>query len=217
LSGFAGGLALTRLRLAALSSMLAPSDSLPTMLESELRVSSADTLSDGQRQAYLDAVNGRLDQLANAVEPIPKRRVTLTGRTTELPITIHRIVDRPVKVVLHLESSKLSFPQNDVVVTLDSPVVQQRIAVKARANGTFPLTVRVLTPQGGIPVAPMTELTVQATTLSGFGVVLSVGALLVLATWWVHHLRRSRRARGVRSATDHHPSSGPPPATLPAP
>jgi hypothetical protein len=102
-------------------------------------------------------------------------------------------------------------------VTLDTETVQQSIAVKARSNGTFPLTVQVLTPSGDTAVAPMTELTVQATTLSGFGVVLTVGALLVLATWWVRHIRRGRRQRGVQSGTRHHPSAGPPPATLPAP
>jgi len=95
--------------------------------------------------------------------------------------------------------------------------VQQRVAVKARSNGTFPLTVEVLTPSGDTAVAPMTELTVQATTLSGFGVALTVGALLVLATWWVRHIRRGRRQRGVETGARHHPSTGPPPATLPAP
>jgi hypothetical protein len=217
LTDFANGLALTRLRLAALASMLPASDSLPAMLEAELRVANADGFTGEQRQAYLDSVNGRLNQLADAVDPIPKRKVTLAGRTTELPITIHRRIDKPIKVRVRLESSKLSFPQNDVLVTLDSDIVQERVAVKARANGTFPLTVTILTPDGDLPVAQPTELTVQATTLSGFGVVLTVGALLVLATWWVRHIRKSRRERAVETGARHHPSAGPPPAALPAP
>ena len=98
---------------------------------------------------------------------------------------------------VHLESPKLSFPDNDVLVTLDAETVQQRVTVKARANGTFPLTVTIMTPEGDVAVAPPTELTVHATTLSGFGVVLTVGALLVLATWWVRHLRRNRRHEGA--------------------
>ncbi len=217
LDDYADGLALTRIRLTSLASMLPPADALPGTLESELRVSSAATLTDAQRQAYLDGVNGRLDTLADAVDPVPRRRVTLTGRTTELPITLHRRIDRPIQVRLHLESPKLSFPENDILVTLDGETVQHRVAVKARSNGTFPLTVQVLSPSGGIPVAPMTELTVQATTLSGFGVALTAGALLVLATWWVRHIRRGRRRRGTELGARHHPSAGPPPGTLPAP
>jgi hypothetical protein len=217
LSQFANGLALTRLRLAALASMLPANDPLPASLEAELRVANAVSFTSAQRQAYLDGVNNHLNQLADAVDPIPKRRVTLAGRTTELPITIHRRIDKPIKVRVRLESSKLAFPQNDVLVTLDSDTVQERVAVKARANGTFPLTVTILTPEGGLPVAQPTELTVQATTLSGFGVVLTVGALLVLATWWVRHIRRSRRQRGVEAGAEHHPSAGPPPTALPAP
>ena len=217
LAAYSQGLALTRLRLGSLASMLPPSDALPASLEGELRVSNAITLTNAQRQAYLDAVNGQLDTLADAVDPVPKRRVTLAGRTTELPITLHRRVNRPIQVRLHLESPKLSIPDNDILVTLDAETVQQRVAVKARSNGTFPLTVEVLTPTGDTAVAPMTELTVQATTLSGFGVALTVGALLVLATWWVRHIRRGRRQRGVEAGARHHPSTGPPPATLPAP
>ena len=53
-----------------------------------------------------------------------------------------------------------------------------------------------MTPEGDVAVAPPTELTVHATTLSGFGVVLTVGALLVLATWWVRHLRRNAPQEG---------------------
>ena len=109
---------------------------------------------------------------------------------------------------MRLESPKLSFPENDVLVTLDDETVQQRVTVKARANGTFPLTVSILTPEGDLAVAPPTELTVQATTLSGFGVVLTVGALLVLATWWVRHIRRSRRTKAVARGAQHHPSAG---------
>ena len=210
LTGFATGLQLTRQRLDALASMLAPNDALAASLTARLRVANDATLAPPARQSYLDAVNGELNVLNDAVDPVPTRRITLAGRTTELPITIHRKIDHPIQVRVHLESPKLSLPDNDVLVTLDTETVQQRIPVRARANGTFPLTVSIMTPQGDVTVATPTELTVQSTTLSGFGVVLSVGALLVLATWWVCHIRGNRRRRAVAQATTHHPSTGPP-------
>src|SRR5205823_5115831 len=175
--------------------MLPATDALPFSLDMRLRVATASSLNTEQRQSYLDAVNGELNVLNDAVAPLPARRVTLASRSTEVPITLHRRLDRPIQVRVHLESPKLSFPANDLLVTLDAETVQQRVTVKARANGTFPLTVSVMTPTGGIPVAPASELTVHATTLSGFGVVLTVGALLVLITWWVRYLRQRRRQR----------------------
>jgi Family of unknown function (DUF6049) len=212
LGDFATGLALTRLRLTALSSMLPPADPLPASLDARLRVSVAEPLDQTGHQSYLDAVNAELNVLADAVDPVPTRRITLASRSTEVPITIHRRIDRPIKVRVHVESPKLSFPDNDILVTLDADTVQQRISVKARANGTFPLTVSIMTPQGDVAVAPPTELTVHATTLSGFGVVLTVGALLVLATWWVRHIRRGRRLKAVARGAQHHPSAGGAPA-----
>jgi hypothetical protein len=208
LTAFATGLALTRIRLAALASMLPATDPLTASMAARLRVSVASGLDATGRQSYLDAVNEQLNELAGAVDPIPTRRLTLASRSTEVPITLHRRIDRPIQVRIHLDSPKLSFPANDILVTLDTDTVQQRVTVKARANGTFPLTVTVMTPQGDLAVAPSTELTVHATTLSGFGVVLTVGALLVLATWWVRHLRRNRRLKGVARGTQHHPSAG---------
>jgi hypothetical protein len=209
LSNFATGLVLTRVRLNGLASMLPAANPLPASLELRLRVASAASLAPAARQSYLDAVNGELNNLVNAVDPVPTRRITLASRTTEVPITLHRRIDGPIQVRLHLESPKLSFPQNDILVTLDNETVQERVGVQARANGTFPLTVRITTPEGDIAVAPSSELTVHATTLSGFGVVLTVGALLVLATWWVRHLRRTRRDKARAAGALHHPSAGP--------
>jgi Family of unknown function (DUF6049) len=212
LSSFATGLTLTRLRLSALSSMLPAADPLPAAMAARLRVAVDGSLDATQRQAYLDAANGQLNELADAVDPVATRRITLASRSTEVPITLHRRIDRPIKVRVHLESPKLSFPDNDILVTLDAETVQQRITVKARANGTFPLMVSIMTPEGDVAVAPPTELTVHATTLSGFGVVLTVGALLVLATWWVRHLRRNRRMKAMARGAQHHPSVGQAPA-----
>jgi hypothetical protein len=212
LASFATGLTQTRIRLTALSSMLPAADLLPASMAARLRVSVDSTLDPSARQSYLDAVNGQLNELADAVDPVPTRRITLASRSTEVPITLHRHIDRPIKVRVHLESPKLSFPDNDILVTMDTDTVQQRITVKARANGTFPLKVSIMTPDGDVAVAPSTELTVHATTLSGFGVVLTVGALLVLATWWVRHLRRRHRMKAVARGTQHHPSAGATPA-----
>ena len=95
----------------ALTSMLPSADPLPAVARRPAARSSIDDSFDAtQRQAYLDAVNGELNVLADAVDPIPTRRITLASRSTEVPITLHRRIDRPIQVRVHLESPKLSFP-----------------------------------------------------------------------------------------------------------
>jgi hypothetical protein len=113
-------------------------------------------------------------------------------------------------VRVRLASPKLTFPAGDQVVTVTG-TQQIRIPVEARANGTFPLTVEVLTPRGDQSVAPSTQLTVQVTRLTGLGVLVTGGAVLVLGSWWLHHLRQTRRQRRAAASAQRHPSGSPTP------
>jgi hypothetical protein len=207
----------TRFRQAALSSMLPPGSPLMDDVDMVMEMSLSRGLAVADRSAYLGTANELLDPLGSAIEAIPPETVTLAGRTTEIPITVRSTVAYPVTVRLRLTSPKLVFPEGDPLVTVDGSV-QLRIPVEARSNGTFPLIVAAVTPDGDVPVSPPSEVTVRVTAVAGLGLALSVGAILVLATWWVHHARVARRA--VRAAASieaaaRHPSGGPPPAADP--
>ena len=56
-------------------------------------------------------------------------------------------------------------------------------------------------------MAPASQLTVRSTGLSGLGLALSVGALLVLALWWVRHVQKARRRKRTDEAALRHPST----------
>ncbi len=82
------------------------------------------------------------------------------------------------------------------------------IPVEARSNGVFPVVVEILTPAGNAITEPV-ELTARVSTLTGLGRVFTVGAILVLATWWFSYFRRrraQRRAEGIALATGRHPA-----------
>ena len=64
----------------------------------------------------------------------------------------------------------------------------------ARSNGLTPVTVEIRTPLGS-EVAEPVELTARVNNLTGLGRVVTVGLLLVLATWWLTYFKRRRRAR----------------------
>jgi hypothetical protein len=207
LAAHAQALRVTRFGVAVLSSMLPNSTALRTDAESALSTSVAADLDDAARAKYVAHVNAQLDVLRNAVDPVAQRRITLAGRATEIPITLHNKLDEPVKVKVRLSSAKLTFPDGDQTLLLEG-TQQIRVPVKTRASGTFPMTVEVLTPEGDVRVAPATQLTVQVSALSGLGIVLIVGLLLILVTWWVHHVRTTRRRRSATLAATRHPATG---------
>ena len=80
-----------------------------------------------------------------------------------------------------------------------------RFTVETRSTGTFPLTLRVTSPDGALPLQ-QTEVKVRTTFfVNNVGLFLTVGAVLFLAGWWAHDIRRRRRA-----ATPAHPALSPP-------
>ena len=96
---------------------------------------------------------------------------------------------------VRLESDKLLFPDGDQRI-LDLPRAARPCASPSRrSSGTFPLTLKVTSPDGALPIQ-QTEVQVRTTFfVSNVGVFLTVGAGLFLAGWWAHDIRRRRRRR----------------------
>jgi len=122
---------------------------------------------------------------------------------------------------LRLTAEKLNFPADLVEATLEpNTVTVVSVPVTARSNGVFPVQVEVLTPAGNRLAGPV-ELTARVNTLAGLGRVVTVGALLVLASWWFSYFRRRRRTQreaDIEAAHDRHPAQAVPTAeTAPIP
>ena len=206
LTGYAADRTKSQLGLVAFGSMVAPTSSLPAELDQLLQVSPARDLSPQARSAYLTAVDEQLDELRQSVDQVPARTITLAGRTTELPITLTSRADEPLQVKVRLRSSKLAFPEgNERLVTITDGAAPVRVPIEARTSGTFPVTIDVLTPLGDQVVAPSSQLTVRSTGLSGLGLALSVGALLVLAMWWTRHVLSTRPGQAGRGSRHRSP------------
>jgi hypothetical protein len=82
------------------------------------------------------------------------------------------------------------------------------VPVVARANGVATVNLTIITPEGQQRIVDTVALKAKVTTLTGLAQVLTGGALLVLATWWLRNMRRSRRTRDARAAQGHHPVNG---------
>jgi hypothetical protein len=209
--GFGTSLVRTRQRLTGFATMVDEDDALLDSARRRLLVASAVGLDADRRDAYLDAVDAEINQQTSFLRAPARQSVTLTSRDASVPLTIRSTSPSPLRVRVVLTSPKLDFPDGAAqVVTVDSANNTVTFKVRARASGTFPLTVQVTSPDGTLPIATE-RLTVRSTAVSGMGFILSAGAGLFLAGWWVHHLRSSRRLQRKQTRAGH-PSATSPPA-----
>lgn len=162
-------------------------------------------LTDEQVDGVAAGIYNELAAIRAAIEVPTRFSFTLTGRTTTVPIRLYNNGDVPLSVRVHMDSSKLKFPGGDVSVVVP-PLSYARvdIRIEARTNGTFPVTLTVLTPTGDI-LAPPVPLTASVNALSGLGNLFTGAFLLVVLTWWVRHVRQNRRKRAAAAAAARHP------------
>ena len=186
----------TRRRIEAFAGMTDPGNATYLSLDRRLLTAhSADLHGARLRTSYLNGINNALDRELRKVELPRGRSITLTSRRAQIPLTFHKAVDYPVRVVIRFTSDKLRFPGGRTeALELRRANTVERIHVEALTSGTFPVKVELESPDGTLRFA-QAKLTVRSTATSGVGLVLSAGAALFLAVWWGRHLRRGRRAR----------------------
>jgi hypothetical protein len=176
----------------------------PAELQRRLLVATSADLSVDQQRARLRALSdGAKTELA-ALKMPEGRSLRLTARTGQLPVGIFNDTGRAAKVLLQLDSEKLDFPSgNRVQVVLDRRTTTELVRVRVRAAGSFPVRVRLLTPDGS-RVLQETEYVVRANTLPGVAIAVSGAAAVFLGGWWAKTLlperRHARRRRSRRRA-----------------
>ncbi len=145
------------------------------------------------------ALDAQLSQLAITGD----REITLTARSGRVPVTVVSNAPYTITGALSLSSDKLLFPNGAARWTTPVTLLPRHtnviyVQVQSRASGTFKLAVALRSTDGALRLAGGT-LTVRSTTTSVVGIVLSVGAVVVLGAWWI---RTSLRRRAARRAED---------------
>jgi hypothetical protein len=180
----------------AVVSMLPPGDPRPARWATTLGIVPA--LEPGLGlEAWAAELQGELDAITSAVSVSATSDITLGARTGTIRLRLRNDADTALTVRVRLESAKLRFPGGPRDVTLAPGVVTDvDIKVTARSNGRFPVTMSVVTPQGGRQIVAPITLTARVTALAGLGQLVSVTVALVLAAWWFSHWRRGRTRDG---------------------
>lgn len=200
-TGFAAAFTRAERSVAAARSMLPAASPLAEEFARRLLAAASADLAPREARAALDRIVTDVRALGGRVIPPARRTVTLTAREGEIPLTFANTGPDALRVLVRLRSDKLTFPDG-TLLALELPPRNHtvRIAVQARAAGLSPLTVEVVSPDGGLVIGT-TRLEVRSTAASGVGVALSVGAGVFLALWWARHVARGRRARRLLPAT----------------
>ena len=162
-------------------------------------------LTDQQVRGQSNDMIEELDEIRAAVTVPESFSFALTGRTTTVPIKLYNNSETPLTVRVHMSSSKLIFPNGDLIEVLP-PLSYKEVPVEieARTNGRFPVTLTVLTPAGD-ELAPPVTLTASVNALTGLGNLVTGAFLLLVLTWWVRHVRLTRRSRAAAAASARHP------------
>lgn len=207
-----GQLDLGRLSLATYGSMLPSDDERLTVWSEHLDNWLSTAYDDPEVATRLAAQNAALTALAESLRTPDPFTFTLTGRSSELVLRIENTGDTALRAVLLADAPKLDFPAGPLDLVLEPGANEIVVPVQTLSNGTFPVTFQLVTPVGAAPIGEPLQLTARVNAVTGLGLVLTVGALLVLLSWWYNHLRnRNRRRSGDERAQGrrNHPSSRP--------
>jgi hypothetical protein len=147
------------------------------------------------------ALDAQLTQFA-----VGDQTITLTSNRASVPISIESSAPYPVVASMTLTSDQLLFAatrtnQLTVAIPLHGHTNIVDVTVQSRGSGVSKVEVSVRSPGGGLQLSSG-EVEVRSTATSVVGIVLSLGAVVVLAVWWVRTSRKRRALRREQEAKD---------------
>jgi hypothetical protein len=132
---------------------------------------------------------------------VPPRRVTLTARGGQVPITVVNRSGYTIRLQVRLDSQKVTFPTGASRV-IEVPGKDRGaslgtfpFALEARAAGSFPVTVRLETPDGHDLVGSG-QILVRSTAVSAVTLMATAGGALFLLVAWMRRALSRRPKTG---------------------
>lgn len=180
-------------RLHAYESFIGTATDALAPLHTLLAVSVNPLLTTGERTDFLQAVDRQATLGATDVDLVERGRITVTERSTDLPVTIVNGKATTVTVALELASDSISFPESGrPIVRLEPGRNDLSVPIEARSAGDGAIEVVVTTPdETGRIILSTGTLNVRYTAVSGLGTLVLVAAGAAVAVWWFRARRRS--------------------------
>jgi hypothetical protein len=166
----------------------------------------AQALRPSQQSAVVANAGAAVDAQIGQLSVEGNQSVTLTSSSGTIPVTLVSSASYPVSATLVMSSDKLLFPNGETLWSRSVTLIPHHsnvvpVSVRSRASGVFRVDVSLRSPDGKLHLA-VGELSVRSTSSSVVGVVLTVGAVIVLAVWWFRTSVKRRAARKVEEEDD---------------
>lgn len=195
------GLVAARREMLAVMSMVTEDDPRRQTWEHMLAIGASESSTDPRE--WVAALRSALRQVRESVVVITPSNITLSSRSTSVRLQIRNESDAALVIRLRLSSAKLEL--TDPVRLVELPprtLTEVEVPATTRTNGRFPITVRIITPEGALEVIPTISITARVTAIAGLGQLVSISLLLVLLAWWWSHRRKTRTADRMVPVTD---------------
>ena len=174
----------------AASSMLSDSDPRREVWSYLLGIGASSMTADPN-----DFVNGLRNDIGQTLDSISvstQGNINLSSRRGSIRIQVRNDSAADLTVRITVSSTKLRIDQPSRIVQLAAGTTTDvKVDATTRTNGRFPVSVRILTPSGGLRIVPPITITAKVSAIAGFGQLISISLLLVTIAWWWSHRRKS--------------------------
>jgi hypothetical protein len=176
----------------ALDSSLGKS-TLLSQAQNSLMASLTSSISSSKSQQFLNSSQATISQISSKLSLAANKSFTVTSRNVKLPIAISSQLKVPFKGVLVIKSDRLSFPNgNTVPVVVSGPNTTLSIPIHVETLGIYLISAKLFTTNGKLVVAH-TSIEIRSTAFSLVSIILTLGAFLILALWWIQSFRKGHR------------------------
>jgi hypothetical protein len=161
-----------------------------------LLVMSSDSMTSTEREEFILATRDQLKKIRQSVTLQSGTTFTLGSRESQLRLDLQNSSNFAMTIQVKVASPKLRFSKDTATVEIAANSSKELVVdVVALANGLFPVEVRIFTADGLSQLGKKIEVSARVNALAGLGQIVSGVALLLLATWWVAHIRRKFRKK----------------------
>ena len=165
-------------------------------LSLDLLFSLATELPEHEQQAFWDSIIDLIRRQASLVDIPPDESIQLTSQEAAVPFSFQNRAEVPLRVELRIISERLTVQDFDdgesTTLVLQPGVTTHRFRLKTLGSGSFPIAIELHSPNGGLVIG-RAQAALRATTPTGVGLGLIIGAFVFLASWWLLDTRRRKR------------------------
>ena len=128
----------------------------------------------------------------------PDESIQLTSQRASVPFSFQNRAGIPLRVELRIISERVTVEDFDdgesTTLVLEPGVTTHRFRLRALGSGSFPVSIELHSPDGGMLVG-RAQAALRATTPTGVGLGLTIGAAVFLGSWWLLDTRRRKSRR----------------------